>query len=393
MTKRTTWRPVRHPASRTARSSRTSGIEWGSRWGGRITKTVLTLGALAAAITAILSLRPSSDLADSARFTAIRVVSQVPLSEYRQRSAAMVPKGQGQGQGHSLGRRHNRGTQQAELAAASADKLSSPAGFFTVVRHLQPDPTTESQTAASTDTSAAEPSSTDNATSPSSASSSTDTSSTDTSSTDTSSTDTSSTNTSAPSTTGLPATLAVGELSSSVKLNSSRTPNQIQLIRITAKTEAQVDGMKSCLTDLAGCPVAYLIASSALDPKGNPVPAAVAAKRVVTILRDARTTGGPAAPRAEPLGVVVSADLEVVGLRGRPVLLSWSMWQQGGKKRLFGNWLNRTLAFRLLPSSDDDTTSLDLWVPLPRSPGRYFIRVDLTENQSPLASADSQPFD
>jgi hypothetical protein len=380
MTKRATRRPVRHPASRTAGSSGTSSIEWARRWWTRITKTVLTLGALAGAIAAILSLWPSPDLADSARFSAVRVVSQVPLSEYRQRSATMVP----QGQGHSLGREHDRGTdiQVAGLARASADQPSSPVRFFAMVRRLHLVPTTGSQTGPATDSSAPEPSSSDNATSPSTAPSSTEISSTVSSTTDTST----------PSTTGPPATSAVGDLSSSVMLNSSGTVNQRQFMKIAEEAEAEVPGLKSCVADPAGCPVTYLIVSSALDPKGNPVPAAVAAKRVVTVFRDARSTGG-AGPRAEPLGVVVSADLEVVGLRGKSVLLSWSMWQQGGHKRLFGNWLNRTLAFRLLPTTDDDTTSLDLWVPLPRSPGRYFVRVDLTEGQSPLASADSRPFD
>jgi hypothetical protein len=91
--------------------------------------------------------------------------------------------------------------------------------------------------------------------------------------------------------------------------------------------------------------------------------------------------------------VVVTADLELAGLRGRPVLLSWSMWQKGGKVRLFGDWLNSNLAYRLEATSDRDTTSLDLWIPLPKSPGPYLVRVNLTAAQSPLASAESQPFD
>jgi hypothetical protein len=88
----------------------------------------------------------------------------------------------------------------------------------------------------------------------------------------------------------------------------------------------------------------------------------------------------------------VTADLELAGLRGKPVLLSWSMWQQGGNKRLYGDWLNRNLAYRLEATTDRDTT-LDLWIPLPKAPGPYFVRVDLTAGRSTLASADSQPFD
>jgi hypothetical protein len=148
--------------------------------------------------------------------------------------------------------------------------------------------------------------------------------------------------------------------------------------------------------------VAYFIAPMSVDTEGNPVAPAVAAERVVELLRGARSTGGEKPqgekpggekPKGEPLGVVVSADLELAGLRGKPVLLSWSMWQQGGKKRLYGNWLNNNLAYRLKATTDQDTTTLDLWVPLPKSRGPYFIRVSLTTAESVLASADSPLFD
>jgi hypothetical protein len=139
------------------------------------------------------------------------------------------------------------------------------------------------------------------------------------------------------------------------------------------------------------------MATQATDQKGNPVPPDVAAEQVLKVLRDTRRTGGEQPggeqPKGEPLGVVVSADLELVGLRGKPVLLSWSMWQQGGTKRLFGNWLNRNLAYRLVATTDHDTTALDMWIPLPKAPGPYFIRVNLTADRSPLASGDSPPFD
>jgi hypothetical protein len=386
-------RPVRR-----ARYSRASTTEATRRWWNRATATILTLGALAGAIGAILALRPSPDPEDSARFTAVRVTSQVPLSEYRQRSATMVP----QASGHSQGRQHDRGALApvAELARASADKRSSPVGPYAAVRHLQPDPTTNSPTDPATDTSAQESPSSD-----STASTSTDTSSTDTSSTDTSSTDTSSTDTSTP---GPPTTTRVGDRSS---FEGFVVPSTFQQEEFSAYAqevlevaEAQDSGRKLCevnsQTNPDDCIIRQLIpliGSLSLDPKGNPVAPAVAAQRVVELLRDARSTGGEPQggeePRREPLGVVISADLELAGLRGKPVLLSWSMWQQGGKKRLYGNWLNRNLAYRLEATTDRDTTSLDLWVPLPKSPGPYFIRVNLAAGESLLASADSQPFD
>jgi hypothetical protein len=401
MPKRVARRSAYRRPVRTARYSGASGTETTRRWWNRATATILTLGALAGAIGAILALRPSPDPEDSARFTAVRVTSQVPLSEYRQRSATMVP----QASGHSQGRQHDRGALApvAELAQASADKRSSPVGPYAAVRHLQPDPTTNSPTDPATDTSAQESPSSDTT-----ASTSTDTSSTDTSSTDTSSTDT--------STPGPPTTTGVGARSSSEGFVVPSTFQQEQFSAYAQEVlefaEAQDSGRKPCevnsqtnsddcikLIPLSGSisKLIPLIGSISLDPKGNPVAPAVAAQRVVELLRDARSTGrepqGGEEPRREPLGVVISADLELAGLRGKPVLLSWSMWQQDGRKRLYGNWLNRNLAYRLEATTDRDTTSLDLWVPLPKSPGPYFIRVNLAAAESLLASADSQPFD
>jgi hypothetical protein len=402
-------RPAPHRPDRTARpSSPSSSPGTTRRWWNRITATIITLGALAGAIGAILALRPSPDPQDSARLIAVHVTPQVPLSEYRQRSATMVP----QPSGHGLGRQRDRGAlpPAAGLARATDNQPPSPVTRFTAARVLQPDPTT-SPTDPAPDTSAQEPPPSDDT-----ASSSPDTASPDTSTPDTASPDTSTPDTSTSSTTGPLATSEVGTLSSSVGL---AVPSAFQQEGFDAYAQevlelaaAQDPDLKLCEEDPKAnsddcIEVAYFIPPVSVDTEGNPVAPAVAAERVVELLRGARSTGGEKPggekpggekpggekPKGEPLGVVVSADLELAGLRGKPVLLSWSMWQQGGKKRLYGNWLNNNLAYRLKATTDRDTTTLDLWVPLPRSRGPYFIRVSLTAAESVLASADSPPFD
>jgi len=45
------------------------------------------------------------------------------------------------------------------------------------------------------------------------------------------------------------------------------------------------------------------------------------------------------------------------------------------------------------PSSQRDTAGLELWVPLPKEPGPYFVRLTLSVDDAPLASADSGPVD
>jgi len=157
----------------------------------------------------------------------------------------------------------------------------------------------------------------------------------------------------------------------------------------TIAIERAKDEVPGCAnSDGCGQIVARMSLGSALDLQGNPVSPDVAAERVVKVLKDARTTR-----RKEPLGAVVSVDVELAGLRGKPVLLSWSMWQPTGEARLYGSWLNRNLAYRLKATTDRDTTTLDLWVPLPKPPGPYFIRIQLTADGAPRASTDSEPFD
>jgi hypothetical protein len=146
--------------------------------------------------------------------------------------------------------------------------------------------------------------------------------------------------------------------------------------------------MKARRDDI-GAALGPIVSAKSVSPDGEPVDPAIAADRVLQVLRDARR-----APTAEqePLGVVVNADLELVGLRGKPVELSWSMWQMGGDVRLHGDWLNSNLAYRLEAATDSDTVSIDLWVPLPSQPGPYFVEVDLIAKSARLASARSEPF-
>ncbi|WP_284740616.1 hypothetical protein [Amycolatopsis sp. RTGN1] len=124
------------------------------------------------------------------------------------------------------------------------------------------------------------------------------------------------------------------------------------------------------------------------DLAGNRVPPDQVAERVLKVLSDARHTDDA----REPVGVALSADVELSGLRGKTVVLTWEMWQVDGKFRLHGDWLNTNLAYELRPSTDHDTTSVDLWVPLPKDPGEYKVHVDLTLDGRNVASNESPPF-
>jgi hypothetical protein len=131
-----------------------------------------------------------------------------------------------------------------------------------------------------------------------------------------------------------------------------------------------------------------IVASNYVDSSGNRVSQDAAIDQVIKILRDARHVQG----RNEPLGVAVSADVELSGFRNKTVTLTWSMWQVEGRARIHGRWLNKNLAYELRPTTDHDTTSVDLWIPLPREAGSYAVHVDLYLGVNKVASGESQPF-
>jgi hypothetical protein len=110
-------------------------------------------------------------------------------------------------------------------------------------------------------------------------------------------------------------------------------------------------------------------------------------------------SGAPSGPSAtpsvqkDPLGELVSVNLELVGLRGQPVLLSWSIFQEDGHTNLFGTWLRDFVAYRLEATTNDDTATLEMWIPLPKLPGPYFIHLSLTTDGAGLTSVNSAIFD
>lgn len=131
------------------------------------------------------------------------------------------------------------------------------------------------------------------------------------------------------------------------------------------------------------------ITANSVDSSGNRVSQDVAIDRVIKILRDARQVEGG----GEPLGVAVSADVELSGFRNKTLTLSWAMWQVDGKsRRLHSDWLSRKLAYELRSTTDHDTSAVDLWIPLPQEAGSYSVHVDIYMGNNRVASGESQPF-
>jgi hypothetical protein len=316
-----------------------------SRWWKRVNTAILAAGGLAAAVLAIVALvqwaLPDSepDLENSAQFTAVNIVPSVPLSEYEQRTtlveAALL--------------------EDAGRAPAPVLRLVSDAGGG------QPAPST---TAAPPTTPRSTTTAGPSTTAPSTSSRSTTSGST---------------TTSRPSMTGSSTSGPPGP-----QQNGGISPptTQPELVEIGKEVAEDVD-----CPDPAECQaVRDMVAASSVDLDGNPVPPDVAAERVLEILHNARTDGH------EPLGVVVTTDLDLAGLRGEPVFLTWEMFGYGGSTQLHGEWLNENLAYRIEARTDHDTATVDLWIPLPPDPGPYVVKVKATYAGSGLDSAQTDPF-
>jgi len=128
-------------------------------------------------------------------------------------------------------------------------------------------------------------------------------------------------------------------------------------------------------------------AGNTVDQNGNQVAPEIAAQRILRVLRDTRRSASD-----EPLGAVVNVNAVLAGLRDRPVQLTWSMWQAGGGDRLHGSWLNEHLVYRIVPDTDRDSANVDLWVPLPTSPGPFLVYVYASLDGARLTSDRSEPF-
>lgn len=137
--------------------------------------------------------------------------------------------------------------------------------------------------------------------------------------------------------------------------------------------------------------VAALLTAAATDENGEPLPPDVAAERVIELLGETRTVEVGQGKR-DPLGVLVDVNVELEGLRGRPVLLTWSIFPHDVGPPMFGSWLQTVAAYRLEASSNRDTASFDLWLPLPKEPGPYVARLQLSVGEIRIASVRTDPF-
>jgi hypothetical protein len=344
------------------------------RWWNRATTTILALGALAGAIgailglrTSILDLRPAPEPPDPVDSASIKVQADSPvsLSEAQAWLKARASKGAGSG-----------GRQTRPVP----------------VRQLQPDPS--SQADPTSDTAAPEPSSSSPDTAPEPSSSSSD----DTTASSSGSTSSTPPTTDQPTSTGV-GTVPSVQIDPPAGFGREQFGAHVDKVLKGAGELAPLTVPEGCMDPAHPCVLRSLAGAEAIGTDGKPVEPEVAAERLVELLRDTRAGGdgspaGDGSRASEPLGVLVTVNLELIGLRDQEVQLTWSMLAaRGAHRRLYGDWLNDNLSYRLKAGSNRDTAFEYIWIPLPKPPGPYYVRVELTVDGAPLKSEASDPFD
>ena len=140
----------------------------------------------------------------------------------------------------------------------------------------------------------------------------------------------------------------------------------------------------------------YPLATDITDSHGNPLPPAVAAARLAARLDAGRSIAvhGKLHGKRDPVGALVTVNMELEGLRSQPLLLLWRLFPANGASHLPDGWWKTTAAYQLTPSTDHDSASLDMWVPLPKGKGRYTLSVlvALESKGAPLTSYDTAAF-
>jgi hypothetical protein len=129
----------------------------------------------------------------------------------------------------------------------------------------------------------------------------------------------------------------------------------------------------------------------AVDENGSPVPPQKAAEQLAARLATVRST--PTREGQDPLGMRLTVNLEIEGLRDQTLLLYWRL-VQGGPAPVPGAWAEWIPAAELIATSERDGGVATIWVPLPEEPGPYRAEVVLIQESSnaQLNSQLTEPF-
>jgi hypothetical protein len=118
---------------------------------------------------------------------------------------------------------------------------------------------------------------------------------------------------------------------------------------------------------------------------------AVAARELLRVFRVTRRQPVAGSDKSEPVGAAVNFNLTLANLKGQTVVVRWSMYQAGAGSPLPHDWLVNRRIFAADIEKSRQTVSKQFWVPLPRRPGPYFVRLSAWDADERLDYEDSRP--
>ena len=109
-----------------------------------------------------------------------------------------------------------------------------------------------------------------------------------------------------------------------------------------------------------------------VNEKGEPVPPEQVAERLAEALQEVEASTGPQGE--DPQGWTLAVRVDLQGLAGVPLLLTWSL--DGLDVPL--TWQAENLAYRVVGSTPHDASVADIWVPDLKRPGSYNVNIKLS---------------
>ena len=310
-----------------ARTQQPDGRAWGRAWAALLTLkgAVLSAGALAVAVAAIAALIPRTEPLE-VRFTSMQVSrALVPASQFRATEASFAPGPR------ALGRWHG---DQVRLVAQPALVTTSPAssGSGTVS-----DPPSESPTESP---SLSEPSPTPSPSETPSLS---------------------------------PSATPSGGLTDSPTPGPAWRPARhlADVLNRARDAGVKIDPAPPSV------PMRSMLRGQTVNADGTVVPPEEAVRRLVEVLSDVRKTpvSAKGQRKSEPLGVTVRANVQLEHAKGRSVRIFWELSDaaDGQIQALSSTWLRGHAAYRVVATSDRDSGSFKIWVPVPVRKGDYLL--------------------
>jgi hypothetical protein len=323
-------------------SSLSRGVKW-------LVATVITAGAVAAAIGSILALRPGPPAELRAEISDVSIDRNVTLDDYEASQETNSPENEKSGS-------------SAPNPAGGVLLAAEPVAQTGTVKQS----TTESTTTATESTSTA--------------------------------TESTSTGTE-PTPTG-DGQAGDDDILVMVQLSDDARARLRAGVRQALRSPAEVaptDLGKACYTDVTDpdCGLSnQVLYMQVVDEKGEPtfVNQAVVAEQLAKLLAGTRT-----APllsgREQPVGVTINFRLSLTGFRGRIVDVRWALHRDASGGQVPRDWLKNQRGPRYRGNAEKDSASPAIWVPLPRSEGVYFIRLEIKDEDGVrLAYADTPRF-